>query len=266
MIASLAMYDQPWLQSANDRLWSAVSARLRAAGIGDAPSELSRDLELEQVWRSPDLLLAQSCGYPVMTELRERVQLVATPHYEAEGCEGAFHRAAIIVRKDDPVDGIAGLRGKKAGINDWRSNTGMNLLRAAIAPLAQGEPFFDDVIVTGSHAASTAAVLSGEIDVASIDAVTLAQLRRYIPAASAVRVLEWTAATPALPLVTSIATNGATIEALRQALRDTVSDPDIATTLQMLLISDFEVLDFADYGVILDLARQAAAQGYPEIR
>ena len=49
----------------------------------------------------------------------------------------------------------------------------MNLFRAAIAPLAGGRPFFSEVIVTGSHAASLEAVADGNAPgLAAIDCVT----------------------------------------------------------------------------------------------
>lgn len=85
MIASLAMYDLPWLKAANDRLWSEIAVRLRDLGVPDVPERLERNMDLEDVWRSPRLLLGQTCGYPLMSDLRETVQLVATPHYRAEG-------------------------------------------------------------------------------------------------------------------------------------------------------------------------------------
>jgi hypothetical protein len=45
------------------------------------------------------------------------------------------------------------LRGGRCAVNDLGSNSGMNLLRAEIAPLANGKAFFKSVLVTGSHLA-----------------------------------------------------------------------------------------------------------------
>ena len=267
MIASLAMYDQPWLQPANDRLWRAIAAHLRAAGHDDVPDRLTRHADLDDVWRSPRLLLAQSCGYPLMADLRETVQIVATPSYRAQGCEGAAHRSAIIVRADHPAERLEDLRGSVLGVNGLRSNSGMNLLRAAIAPLARGEPFFGPIILTGGHARSFAGVSSGKLDVAAIDAVTLAHLRRRYPCrAEHIRVLAWTAPCPGLPLVTASTTSPETIAALRATLHIAASDPAMAQTMETLLIDGFEHLDLADYLPVLAFQDTAISQGYRDLR
>lgn len=266
MIASLAMYDLPWLRSANDALWSAVAAHLRDAGIGAVPETLTRAADLDDVWQSRSLLLAQTCGYPLMTELRETVQLVATPRYRAEGCQGAEHRSAIVVRDDHPADSLADLRGSWVGVNSRRSNSGMNLLRAAVAPLSGGEPFFEQVVITGSHARSLAGIFSDRVDVASIDAVALAHLQaRYPRHAERIRVIEWTPATPGLPLVTSASTPPRTVAALRRALETAFADPRLQGSLDALRIAGFERLDIEDYASVLALERQAAGHGYPTL-
>lgn len=266
MIASLAMYDQPWLRAANDRLWGAIAARLRDAGVADVPDRLTRHADLDDVWRSSRLLLGQTCGYPLMTELRESVQLVSTPRYRAEGCSGHEHRAAIIVHKDHPARSLAGLRGSHAGVNSLRSNSGMNLLRAAVAPYADGRSFFGRIVLTGAHARSFAGVVSGRIDVAAIDAVALAHLRsRYPQRADAVRVLAWSPASPGLPLISAAETSGETIAALRSALVGVATDPCMRSTLDALLIEDFETLAVEDYQPVLALEQAAATRSYPEL-
>src|SRR5665811_293725 len=98
--------------------------------------------------------------------------------YGFEGCEGAKHCSFLIVRRGEAERGLAGFRGARAAINARDSNTGMNLFRAAIAPLAKGHPFFSDVVVTGAHALSFAAVAEGTADIAAIDCVSFGLLRR----------------------------------------------------------------------------------------
>jgi len=263
MIASLAMYDLPWLQEANDRLWARIAAAVRDHGVADVPAGLTRGADLEEVWRSPELLLAQSCGYPLMTQLRGRVQLVATPHYDVEGCDGAFHRAAIVVHASNPAASLADLRGARAGLNDPQSNTGMNLFRAAVAPVAGGTAFFGEVLVTGSHAQSLEALAAGRIDVASIDAVTLALIRRHAPEqARAIRILDWTAATPGLPLITSASTPPETVATLRDVLAELNTDPSLGA----LCINGLEIFPVENYDTILRLERQAEDLDYPILR
>lgn len=266
MIAALPMYDLPWLREANDRLWTALAGHLREAGVTDVPLRLNRASDLDDLWRSPELLLAQSCGYPLVTELRETVQLVATPRYRADGCEGVRHRSAIVVRADDPAAALTDLRRKRAGVNGLRSNTGMNLFRAALAPLAGAGPLFARITNTGSHARSLAALLSGRIDVAAIDAVTFAHLRRRYPRhAEAVRVLAWTEATAGLPLVTSARTPPEVIAALRAGLTRVAGEPGLRATLDSLLIDGFEAVELESYLPVLALERGAIAHGYPAL-
>ena len=67
----------------------------------------------------------------------------------------------------------------------------MNLLRAAIAPLSDGTPFFESVVLSGSHRRSVAMVVAGVADVAAIDCVTFAHLQRLYPhEVTGVRVLQ----------------------------------------------------------------------------
>lgn len=264
MISALPMYDLPWLRQANDAFWALIAERLRAGGVPGVPSALQRGGNLVATWTSPSLLLGQTCGYPLVTRLNEAVRLVATPHYSAAECDGPYHRSAILVRRDDSVRSLDDLRGKRAGVNGYDSNSGMNLFRAAIAPIANGPHFFGSVGVTGSHARSIAAILSGRIDVASIDAVTLALLGdRYPRHAKRLRVLEWTAASPALPLITSIKNSDAVVAALQTALHDVVHHSNAGRSQR---ITGFSLLSKDDYRLVLRLEREAADYGYPELR
>ena len=134
------MYDFPWTAAANDALWAAIAARLDEAGVA-APKTLTRASDLDAQWRDPGLVFGQTCGYPYVTELKGAVVLIAAPAYAFPGCDGASHRSFIIRRASDPRRSLAEFRGATAGLNGWDSNTGMNLFRAAIAPIAGGAPF-----------------------------------------------------------------------------------------------------------------------------
>jgi ABC-type phosphate/phosphonate transport system substrate-binding protein len=130
-VASLGMYDSFWLAPANDALWRAIAAQLRRAGMTDVPAALDRDRPLNTTLRDPDVLLGHTCGYPLMTSLRGRVRVVATPCFDLSGCEGAWHRSLIVVAAGSAARSLEDLRGGVAAINGPDSNTGMNLLRAA---------------------------------------------------------------------------------------------------------------------------------------
>ena len=262
----LPMYDFDRLAAANDALWQAVAARLTAAGLRDVPAQLDRSLSIDRLWQDPRLLLAQTCGYPLMTSLLGRVRLVATPRYRAFGCDGPAHGSALVVHAEDYTSDLAGLRGRRCAANQPHSNTGMNLLRATVADFADGKPFFQSVTWTGSHRASVAMIAAGQADLAAIDVVTLAHLGRIEPElARQVRILGWTEITPGLPLITSAATDDRTIELLRTALFDIASAPDHAALRDELLLGGFDLVPEAAYRSILTLERRAIDLGYPHL-
>ncbi len=260
------MYDLPGLGAANDALWRALAARLTEAGIAGVPSALTRDVPVAALWCDPRLLLAQSCGYPLVTSLGDTVRVVATPRYRAPGCCGSFYRSAIVVRAADAAADLAALRGKSCAVNDATSNSGMNLLRAMIASLADARSFFGTVLWSGSHRQSLAMIAAGEADVAAIDCVTFEHLRRTEPAlVAALRVIEWSVATPGLPLVTASRTDDRTLTAIRAALADIATDSKIAWARDILLIDGFDVLPEDAYASVLALEHRAARLGYPDL-
>ena len=262
MIASLGMYDPRWLRGANDALWQALAARLH--GLGNVPATLTRDRPLDTIWTAPDLLLAQTCGYPLMTRLDATV--VATPIYDAPGCADGWHRSALIVRHDDPAQTPADLHGRRAAINMRDSNTGMNLLRGMIAPFAQNGRFFGEVIETGGHARSLLAVIAGQADCATIDAVTLALLRdHYRGIDRRIRVLGWTDATPGLPLITAADQSASVVAALRTALAGIMTDPALAPALAALRLTGMTVIDRSAYAAVTAIEQRAIALGYPQV-
>jgi len=265
-IAGFPMYDFAHLQAANDALWQVVATALRAAGQGDVPPGLDRSRTIDDLWQDPGLVLAQSCGYPLMTSLRDRVRLVATPRYRAAGCVGASWGSALVVRADDASPDLVAFRGRRCAANQPHSNTGMNLLRAAVAELAGGEAFFRSVAWTGSHRDSLALVAEGEADLAAIDAVTLAHLGRIAPTlVRRTRILGWTEATPGLPFITAGTTDDTTIALLRQALDQIATDPEHEWIRDALLLDGFERVPEARYHGILELERRALALGYPAL-
>jgi ABC-type phosphate/phosphonate transport system substrate-binding protein len=265
--AALPMYDLAELKPATDRFWQALRDRLDHSGIADLPQILSRPDKLMEFWRQPNLLLSQTCGYPLITELRDAVQLVATPVYSAPGCESAHYRSVIVVRASAKFRNLAELRGAVCAINTTDSHSGMNILRAELAPFAPPAPFFADIRVTGGHLASLATIQKGEADVAAIDCVTFALLARVRPGAVAgLRILAWTQAAPALPLITSRHTPVRVLYEIRRALDTVMADPVLQTIRQTLLLKRFEVLTWRDYATIIALEQAAIARGYPVLR
>jgi ABC-type phosphate/phosphonate transport system substrate-binding protein len=259
------MYDFPELAEAHDTLWAAVAARLGAAGLRDVPPQLDRHRGSRESWRHPALLLGQGCEYPLAKLHAEQIRVVATPRYTAPGCVGATYRSAVIVRTADSAQTLGDLRGRRCVVNEIDSNSGMNLLRAAIAPLAQGGRYFASVAISGAHRQSLALVADGEADVAAIDCVSFAHFQRLeSQATQAVRVLCWTASSPSLPYITARAgSDAATTRVLHDALAAAVAAPELAGVRQRLLLEAIDVPPAESFADVLELERRAAELGYP---
>jgi ABC-type phosphate/phosphonate transport system substrate-binding protein len=265
-VASLPMYDPPGLAGATDALWAAIAGACRAEGLPDAPAALDRARPHREVWRDPALFLSQTCGYPLVHELRGRVRVVATPRYAVPSCIGASYTSHCVVRGDRAAVRLDDLRGAVAAANESDSHSGMNAFRALVAPLAGGGRFFGGVVWSGSHLASLELVARGEVDVAVIDCVTFALLERVRPdLVAAVRIIARTAPCPGLPLITAASTSDDELARLRRALARVGADPDLAAVRAAVLLESYEVLPDDAYQCVLDLEARALGLGYPEL-
>ncbi len=212
MTAMLGMYDMPALQPANDRFWTLIRDHL---GLG--PPRLTRDRDFWEIWQDPDLVFAQTCGMPYRTKLHDTVQLVGTPDYGLPGCPPGYYRSIFVARAKDnrPLSEL--VRGCFA-YNEPLSQSGWS---APITHLSELGLSPDTLLQTGAHAASAQAVASGQADLASLDLLTWLLLREHTDLGEALREVELTTPTPALPYITSNTRDAAQ---LNSALGKAVSD------------------------------------------
>lgn len=266
-LASLAMYvSPPPIVTATCALWDFLRDELHAAGLPGVPDQLDDDIRYDEAWTHPDLLLAQTCGFPYVKHLRGKVRLVATPNYDHAGCDGPLKCSMIIVNKDSAVKSLADLRGGIAAINEPDSNSGVNLFRAMVAPLAVDGRFFSSVIETGGHRPSIDAVASGKADVAAIDGVTYGNTLRFDPGRLAgVRVLMETVKGPGLPFITRASASDEEVAILRTTLQAAIDAPALAPVRDTLSLTGISILDDADYQQLADLETEAIRLGYPVI-
>ncbi|MBV8103336.1 MAG: PhnD/SsuA/transferrin family substrate-binding protein [Hyphomicrobiales bacterium] len=265
LVAALPMYDDPGTAEANDSIWAAIAASMRQRSVA-APAKLTRGGDLAAQWRSSSLVFGQTCGYPFVKGLRDAVRLIATPEYAFPGCEGIYHRSFLVRGARDPRRGLEAFRSGVAAINGPDSNSGMNLFRATIAPVAEGRAFFGAVVTTGSHLASLEAVADGRADLAAIDCVSFALMKRLSPDLVArVAVVAESPLSPGLPFIMSARLPEATLACARNALFDVLADPDLADALAVLGLKGARVTTPADYERILEIERDAAAAGYPTL-
>ena len=262
-IAVLPMYDFPWIVGANDALWASISARLAEAGV-QSPKALTRGPNPAAQWRDPTLIFGQACGYPYVAGLKDAVTLIAAPEYAFPGCDGAAHRSFLVCRARDPRRALGEFRGSTAALNGWDSNTGMNLFRATVAPIARGAPFFRAVVVTGSHEASVMAVADGRADLASIDCVSFALIERGRPELVE-RVVAESPLSPGLPFIASARLGAPTIAAVREALIGALADPRVAEARAVLGLKGARPTSPAEYDRVAEIERDASAAGYARL-
>ncbi|WP_334046584.1 phosphate/phosphite/phosphonate ABC transporter substrate-binding protein [Burkholderia cepacia] len=269
-IAVLPMYNVTPRHAALWRalLRDALDAFAKAGGpagvaLPDAPFD-----DLHALWRRDDLLLSQTCGYPYrMLGLRGVVRLIATPAFDADGCDGARYSSVLVVSAHVHAGGtttLAACRGLRAALNGDDSHSGMNAFRHAVAPHAHDGHFFGSVTPVGSHVNVLRALASGDADCGAIDCVTFAYIRDALPdLLKDIRVIGTTASAPGLPFIASRALPETQVGALQDAL-DRAAAAD-AQRARVLRLNGFERLLPADYDTIARFAQDAAAHGYPEL-
>ncbi|NJR13763.1 MAG: PhnD/SsuA/transferrin family substrate-binding protein [Phyllobacteriaceae bacterium] len=226
MIAGLPMYDWPELQAGNDTLWQDCARWLALKGIA-APNALTRTGDLYDLWLSPQLLLAQTCSYPLETALRGKVSYVATPSYDCAGCEVPGHYRSVIIMAGagapmpvpDHTDAALPDWPKTARLayNGRDSMSGWQALARDLAKTGRAMPMH--AFESGSHRQSIQMVANGQADLAAIDCVSWAHALAWEPAARHVHVAGWTAMRPGLPLITRLGCTEAELDLLRDMAR-----------------------------------------------
>lgn len=266
--AALPMYNvSARLRTGHAALLEAVldqAGATETCGVIERVPDAALPAALLDFWQQPDLLLSQTCGYPWLRALRGQATLVATPCFDLPGCEGSDYSSVIVTRGDSGIRQLADARGRVAAANERHSNSGMNALRHAVAPLSTDGSFFGAVKWSGSHAASVRLVRKGAADVAAIDCVTWAYLQQEKPASVEGLVsLGVTAASPGLPLIAGKAVPDVVVRRLRSALLE--PEAPLKKAMTALRITRFARCDEQEYLRIARLEEEAIELGYPEL-
>lgn len=199
MTASLPMYDTAATRAANDRFWQAIRSE-----YGRGPAALDRTQDPHETWNEAGLVFSQTCGLPYRSGLFRKVQLVGTPDYGVEGCAPGMYCSVLVVRENDERSTIEDFNAARLARNDHRSQSGWAAIRQHLRDRQAGFSFDMNILETGSHAASVRAVAEAKADIAAIDAVTWALLRRDTAETDRLRELERTSPTPGLPFITGL--------------------------------------------------------------
>lgn len=204
-IAALQMYDWPENQAETDAFWTRVRDALATRGVA-APARLSRGAHAAP-WADPDLVLAQTCGMPLVTGLCGAALPIARGDYGLPGTGPGTYTSAIVVRRADAGRDLPRFAGATLALNGWDSQSGRTALADAArrAGMVRGDaPVFGRAVVSGGHRDSARMVAGGQADLAALDAVSWALLQRFEPqTAEQLAVLAWTEPTAGLPFITA---------------------------------------------------------------
>ncbi|MBO0332386.1 PhnD/SsuA/transferrin family substrate-binding protein [Sneathiella sp. CAU 1612] len=242
-VALLPMYDWPEIRDATDSFWAALRESFRAAGFSP-PEDLTRTEDPLELWRSPNLLLAQTCGLPYVERLVNDVSLVGTPAYDID-CGAGSYFSVIVVHKDSGLENLKFLDSAIFGYNDPLSQSGVASFFFHLA--AEGVPFQKihrcDRLM--SHRAVIKGLADRRIDIASIDAVTWELAKRYEKATDELSVIAHTSPTPGLPLITARREKNE-VDRLHQGVIDAMASLPCETQ-DRLLLTGLAATEEADY-------------------
>lgn len=254
------MYFPP--AGAVNAFWQALAELLREHTDQPIPTQLTWPSDCHAHWASDNFLISQTCGYPLTTELFDKVQVVGAFAYDAAGANGVYCTSQLICRSDDVRLTLADFQGSKLAFNATNSQSGYNALRALVATTSDARPFFANTLEVGSHVQSIESVRTGETDMAAIDCVTLALWRRNNPAlATQIRVFSQSEFYPGLPLVTSFEAMPSEVAALRTCLSAVANDAGFAGVREPLLINGFSPMELSDYATCLQMRAVAMSLG-----
>lgn len=223
MIAQLPMYDWPEARAANDALWQSVRQALAARHL-DSPEALDRMTNPERAWRSPELLLSQTCGLPLVTSLAGQVQVVGSFSYRDGMSPGLYH-SVIVAREDSPSE-FQDFEGRRAVINGLDSYSGCLALKRMMKDLGVSPHFFGMLSISGGHRDSVKHVAQNKADIAAIDCVSWSLAQRFDEEARKLKVIAHTASRPNLPIITSLKRTEDEIKLLQEATSEAVESLD----------------------------------------
>ena len=231
--------------------------------------ELDRLLRFETgqtVLNDPALWFGQTCGYPLMTGLRDTLTPINVPVFDIHGCDHTRYSSLLIVPVDSKTTTLQQCQGSRAVINTSDSNSGMNVLRHAVAAFNRQGTFFSEIKISGSHLNSLTEVANQRADIAAIDCVNYRFIEDSWPELAArVRSIGFSAKTCGLPFVMPNSGVGTSnlddiTENLNQALSLLASQHKDRLHLQT-----FEKVDIDEFQGVLDLEISAQKAGYPEL-
>jgi ABC-type phosphate/phosphonate transport system substrate-binding protein len=255
LVANARMYAvTPAVKAAWQHLFAWVA---QASSVPLAYLDHAAPAPLETLWERSDLGAAFMCGFP-FASAAVKPQLLAAPipsppRYGGKPC----YCTDLVVRADSAFGQLSDTFGGRIGWTVEHSQSGYRAVRHHLAALpAAYYAQWVGPLVTPRRVVD--ALLAGEIDVGPLDSYVHDLLKRHEPETAAkLRVIESTAMTPIPLLVALPGVADDAVARLRHALLCCQAAPELAATLDRLLLARFAAVDPADYDMLLDQARAA---------
>jgi phosphonate transport system substrate-binding protein len=171
-----------------------------------------------------------------------------------------IYTSKIIVHRDSDYYTFNDLRGARFAINEPDSYSGWVLVHAHLASLGGKDPFFAELVESGSHSQSMQWVANGKAAAAAIDCTVFNYLTTQDPhLARMLRVVEDLGPSPAPLFVISRTVPQNITRRIRQLMLNMAADEDGRKILASGNLSRFTAVEDQDYNPIRQKARQAGA-------
>jgi ABC-type phosphate/phosphonate transport system substrate-binding protein len=246
--------------------WQQLFTRFcELSSVADDSVMLSFDHDPVRLLES-GLWFGHTCGYPLVTQLKDYVSPFCVPLFDVPGTDERFYSSHFVVGADSNIDSVEANRGRVAVMNNPDSNSGMNVFRHAVAEVSDSDQFFASVITSGGHLHSLEMVANRSADIASIDCVSYQLIADCRPELCAeIRIIGDSVKTCGLPLVMThadmaVADTETMIKRLNQALA--LCDGVVRDTLHL---SGFASVQLDDYRRIVEIEQYAIQRGYPQL-
>ena len=254
--ASFPMYDFAWLSEAHDVLWSEIAGALVRRGWTDVPIALHHQDDVHGLWHEQELLISQSCGWPLVDELEGKVATIGAFEYDIVSADGPTYRSPMMMRAGSTRPTSGQLPALTAAVNSLASLSGWVSLVHAYPEL--NGVWRGPLHQTGSHAGSAVAVRDGVADLAMIDAVSLAQFRVGRPdLVEGLVVVGEGPRVPCLPIIGPLSFTSSQIADVRSSIAEALASRRGIDAAKPLLIRAFHVRDYSDYAPVQALASRA---------
>ena len=275
MISSLPMYDCFLPYESTNSIWKAVR---EGSGLEKLPKDLDLFSSCHTVWTAGEHLgITQSCGYPLVREYSSFLEVIGTPLYTAQGCDGPTYRSAIIVNSQQNSfrnleKFLSGSENLTVATNSFGSFSGWLMFLSALSDALPADTTtrkISRVVLTGSHMGSIKAVQNGTADIACIDGVSFALAATQCPILmEGIRVIAWGLPAPALPFVTNRGASEKQIAALRKGLNTMMqsTEPCVVEARQKHLLAGIDTSGAISFDTYKEAVNKhiAIANAHPE--